>query len=70
MYILVEKELARKKRNKIIHHLEKTYGLVNMFAIFLNECTSFFVVDYPTKKKSVWTVERSAVRGAKVKKKK
>lgn len=64
MYILVEKDLATKKRKKIIHNLENLWLSKSPFAIFK---WMYLIVDYPTKKK---TLERlilrcCAVNGAK-----
>lgn len=49
MYILVEKDLATKKKKKKTPG--KTYGLVNIHLLYLNESTSLFFVDYPTEKR-------------------
>lgn len=56
MYILVEKDVATEKKKKNNKITWKTYGLVSIGLLYLNECTSNFV-DYPTKKKNAWKVD-------------
>lgn len=60
MYILVEKDLATRKKGteknpKQKNITWKTYGLVNICLLYLNECTSFCWLSY--KEENTWRVD-------------